>query len=447
MNHPHHERHITDYLRMFYKRRWTALTALLVVFLTGAINSLRTTPIYEASAPLLIEQQARKVTSLDTALSQKDYQDYDFLPTELRILQSRALAKRTVQALGIQATPAALSPGQSGSIGSVIADARATVSQAIKSVIGAPPRIEPPPANETTAEAAAISGFLGGLTVTPLRNTRVVNVAYRSADPEFAARAVNTLAAEYIKQSIELRLASSQEANDWLGKQLEDQRKKVEETEVALQRYRETNNAIATEDKRDIGVQRLADLNGAVTKAKTDRIDREAEYNRLRMLKEDQQALDAFPAILANPYVQQLKTEIANLQRQQSMLAGRYGERHPEMVNAATQLRTAEAKLQTEIDRIVKSVRGDFITAQARERSCRRRSRPRRPRRSQQPEGDSSTARSSAKRTATASSTRTCCSGPRRPASRASSRAATSSIDRPRRSAAEPDLCRRRRAT
>ncbi len=39
------------------------------------------------------------------------------------------------------------------------------------------------------------------------------------------------------------------------------------------------------------------------------------------------------------------------------------------MVNAATQLRTAEAKLQTEIDRIVESVRGDFITAQARERS------------------------------------------------------------------------------
>ncbi len=143
-------------------------------------------------------------------------------------------------------------------------------------------------------------------------------MAYRSADPEFAARAVNMLAAEYIKQSIELRLASSQEANDWLGKQLEDQRKKVEETEVALQRYRETNNAITTEDKRDIVVQRLADLNGAVTKAKTDRIDREAEYNRLRMLKEDQQALDAFPAILANPYVQQLKTEIANLQRQQS---------------------------------------------------------------------------------------------------------------------------------
>jgi polysaccharide biosynthesis transport protein len=369
MNHSH-EHHVTDYIRTFYKRRWTALTALLVVFLTGAIHSLRTTPIYEASAPLLIEQQARKVTSLDTALSQKDYQDYDFLPTELRILQSRALAKRTVQALGVHATPAAASTEQgSGGIGSVIADARAAVSQAVKSMIGAPTRIEPPPANETSAEAAAISGFLGGLTVTPLRNTRVVNVAYRSSDPEFAARAVNTLAAEYIKQSIELRLASSQEANDWLGVQLEDQRKKVEQTESALQHYRETHSAVATEDKRDIVVQRLADLNAAVTKAKTDRIDREAEYNRVLALKEDKQALDAFPAIMANPYVQQLKTEIASLQKQQAQLSARYGERHPEMLNATTQLRTAEAKLQIEIERIVESVRGDFITAQAREKS------------------------------------------------------------------------------
>jgi polysaccharide biosynthesis transport protein len=368
MSQPPHEQHVTDYLRIFYKRRWTAFTALLVVFLTGAINSLRTTPVYEASAPLLIEQQARKVTSIDTALSQKDYQDFDFLPTELRILQSRALAKRTVQALGVQAAapaPAAESTG----ISAAFAGARAALSQAIKSVVGAPPRIEPPPANETSKEAAAISAFLGGLSVTPLRNTRVVNVAYRSSDPEFAARAVNTLAAEYIKQSIELRLAASQEANEWLGKQLEEQRSKVEQTEGALQQYRESHNAITTEDKQDIVVQRLADLNAAETKAKTDRIDREAEYNRLLALKEDQQALDAFPAIMANPYVQQLKTEIANLQKQQSLLSARYGERHPEMVNATTQLHTAEAKLQTEIGRIVEAVRGDFVTAQARERS------------------------------------------------------------------------------
>src|SRR5262245_57549327 len=107
MSHTLHQQHLTDYLRIFYKRRWTALTALLVVFFTGAVNSLRTTPVYEASAPLLIEQSARKITSLDTALDQREYQEFDFLPTELRILQSRALAKRVVDVMGIQqAAPA-----------------------------------------------------------------------------------------------------------------------------------------------------------------------------------------------------------------------------------------------------------------------------------------------------------------------------------------------------
>jgi uncharacterized protein involved in exopolysaccharide biosynthesis len=110
-------------------------------------------------------------------------------------------------------------------------------------------------------------------------------------------------------------------------------------------------------------VQRLADLNGAVTKAKTERIDRESEYNRLLSMKSDRQALEAFPAILSNTYVTQLKTEIANLQRQQAQLAARYGERHPEMVNATTQLKSAEAKLQVEIDSIMESVRGEFLTA------------------------------------------------------------------------------------
>ncbi len=368
MSQSHPDHHISDYLRIFYKRRWTALTAIFVVFVTSAVSSLRTAPVYEASAPLLIEQQARKVTSLDTALEQKGFQEFDFLPTELRILQSRALAKRTVQALGIPFTvppPPAPRAGISGMYDEV----RSTVSQTVKSIVGAPPKVEPPPANETSAEAAVIDGFLGGLIVTPLRNTRVVNVAYRSGDPAFAARAVNTLAAEYIKQSIELRLASSQEANNWLGSQLQEQRNKVEETEGALQRYRETHNSITTEDKRDIVVQRLADLNAAVTKAKTERIDRESAYNRMLAMKDDKNALESFPVILGNTYVTQLKTEIANLQRQQAQLAARYGERHPEMVNATAQLRSAEAKLQTEIDSIVESVRGEFLTAQAREKS------------------------------------------------------------------------------
>ena len=43
------ERHLMDYVRVVYKRRWVAIPVLLAVFTVGAINSYRTTPLYRAS--------------------------------------------------------------------------------------------------------------------------------------------------------------------------------------------------------------------------------------------------------------------------------------------------------------------------------------------------------------------------------------------------------------
>src|SRR6188472_1283648 len=100
----HSPTHIADYLRVLYRRRWTAGLALLVVVAYGAFSTLKKTPIYEASAQILIEKEARRATSLNSVLTQSEgYYDDDFQQTQYRVLQSRALAWRAVQALGLKA--------------------------------------------------------------------------------------------------------------------------------------------------------------------------------------------------------------------------------------------------------------------------------------------------------------------------------------------------------
>ena len=74
---------------------------------------------------------------------------------------------------------------------------------------------------------------------------------------------------------------SSKEASDWLGQRLGEQRKQVEASEQALQQYREQTDSVSLEDKQNIVVQKLADLNAAVTRAKTERIQKEALYNQI----------------------------------------------------------------------------------------------------------------------------------------------------------------------
>ena len=89
----------------------------------GAINSYRTTPLYQASTQILIEKDTPKVGDLSTIFQQSDgwYND-DFYQTQYRILQSRSLARKTAETMKLEQHPAA-SP-RAGGAGAVDAPRR-----------------------------------------------------------------------------------------------------------------------------------------------------------------------------------------------------------------------------------------------------------------------------------------------------------------------------------
>ena len=102
-----------DYVRVLYKRRWMAIPAFLIVFIVGTVNSFRTTPIYEARTQLLIEKDTPKVGTLNTMFQEQDswYND-DFYQTQYRILQSRSLARRTVELMNLAEHPSIAERGR-----------------------------------------------------------------------------------------------------------------------------------------------------------------------------------------------------------------------------------------------------------------------------------------------------------------------------------------------
>src|SRR6185503_8968760 len=182
----------------------------------------------------------------------------------------------------------------------------------------------------------------------------------------------NGLARAYVEQSLEYKYTSSREASDWLGQRLVEQRKQVEASEGALQKYREQNDAVSLEERQNIVVQKLADLNTAVTKAKTERIQKEAAYNQIRSIQHDRVALDTIPTILANQFVQQQKTQLAELQRQQAQLGDKLGDRHPDMVKIQLAIQTVEARIQGEIAKGVQSLKNDYEASMSQEQSLMR---------------------------------------------------------------------------
>ena len=95
-----------DYLRVLYKRRGLAGGAFVLAFLYLATTSLRKTPLYEASTQLLIEKESRGAASSSSVPqdSGPGYDD-DFYQTHYKMLQSRAIAWRTLESLGLATAP------------------------------------------------------------------------------------------------------------------------------------------------------------------------------------------------------------------------------------------------------------------------------------------------------------------------------------------------------
>ena len=354
---------LIQYLQILYRRRHVATAAFLAVVLSIALYTFTAVRIYEGSVRILIERDDLNVVSFQEVLEQSEVTD-DYYETQYRILQSRGLARRTIDALDLWSHPQFNQP------------ARLSVRGVILFPINAaarwfePPRpVEPPDAAETRAQSRVIDRFLNNLGVSAVRYSRLVDASFRSPDPGLASRVANTLADQYIRQAVELRSNTTKEASEFLMQQLAEQRKKVEASEQALQGYRERTGSISLEERQNVVVQRLADLNAAVTKANTARIQKEASYNQVKAALENPAAIDTIPAILSNTFVQQQKSELALLQRQRAQLSEKLGPNHPDMVKVNTAIQIADTRLQAEVAQIVQAMRNDYEAALTEERT------------------------------------------------------------------------------
>jgi exopolysaccharide transport family protein len=375
------EKHVMDYIRVVYRRRWIALPVFLAVFVVGAVNAFRETPIYQARTQLLIQKDAPNVARLDQVFqTENSWYDSDFYQTQLRILQSRSLAHRVIDDLKMWSAPKLGNGPESKasiSVSALLWRGVYGVIDLVQKPFAAPAPPAPaaavaeqaPAQGETPAQSGRIDEFLGGLSVVPVRNSQIVEIRYASSDPIFAAQAANGAAKAYIQQTMEFKFSASKDAADWLSERLAEQRKAVEASESTLQAYKEKNGGVSiTDGASNIVVQRLTELNSALTKAKTERINKEAAYNQLKAA-EAAGNLDSFPTILANEYIQKLRTDLTDLQRQQAQLADRYGERHAEVIKNRTAIQAADAKLRSELSKVVESVHSEYQAALSQEQS------------------------------------------------------------------------------
>jgi len=252
---PESEFNLGEYLAMV-RRHWKLAVVCCALGLAGAgIHYAITPKAYQATTIIQIER--RNLTPLSTSQNPwlENYWNMEFYPTQYELLQSRGLAERVVKSLDLMEDPA-FNPGA----------AREGTNRANAE-------------GDDAVLGSLADGIRGGLSVEPVRNTQLVQLSFRAASPEFAARAANAFAEAYIDMGVEDRYATAGKASTFLSSQIEKLKLEVQDKETQLQAFSRRSDIVSMDPATNVTLKRLEALNGQYIDAKKARIEREAQYH------------------------------------------------------------------------------------------------------------------------------------------------------------------------
>jgi polysaccharide biosynthesis transport protein len=346
MNEPDILHQARQYLAVIHKRRALILTCLVVSLVTAFLYNYTTRPLYMATTQIFIETNTPDIMP-GKELVQSPIGD---LQTEYQLLQGRALAEKAVERLNLQKneefqTGPLMSPWE----------------RIQRRVQGRNPATVVD--NEGIPLLPAVAAFRSRVNVQPLPGNRLVNLRFTAYDPILAADAANTLAQLYIEQALDIRFSTSSDATRWLGERLKEQQEKLEKAERALIEYKERQGQMTG----TLAEQKIGTIDSALMTARTERISKETLAHQAQRLSPND--IQNYPQIASNPNVAHLRSQLVDLQREQTRLSETFGERHPEIVRNKEQIRSVEEKLRSEMASVVRGLESDAQLARQREAS------------------------------------------------------------------------------
>lgn len=293
-------------LKIIKEWRWLILAAALLGLAAGIIITMLTTPLYRSWVTLEVNPPRFEVLADNKGLQDQSVQSWDFIATQVGLLQSRAVAERTAQDMNLASNP-------------TVAGSGGSLEQRIKNA---------------TDEVAS------GLDVVAPEEGTLIRFSYTSPDPQLAANIANGVAESFINAGLQRRFESSAYARQFLERQIAKTRTDLERSERQLAQYAQAQGIItlgggATGDNgspeagNSLQGESLAALNRALADATARRVAAEGAYR----------------AASASGPTSDVTTSTQPLRQSRAALEAEYSEKrtlmkpdHPEMISLRSRI-------------------------------------------------------------------------------------------------------------
>ncbi|HJW41521.1 MAG TPA: exopolysaccharide transport family protein [Rhizomicrobium sp.] len=309
---------------------------------------------YTSSSVVMLDPRKNTIADLSAVLSQLPT-DPASIQNQIQILTSRDLAVEVIAKLKLYDDPE-FNPSLQPSVGGALLAAVDPKNWFADR--------EPLPPDPAVQRDTIVDNFLTHLWAESVGLSTTITVNFSSRDAKKAAAIADAVTQTYVDDLVAAKLRASDATSTWLTQRIRDLGGQVQAQEAAALTYRAQHNLDSSQGGTSLIEAQLGGINGQIVQARADLSAKQAVYNQVQTLMKAGNPAD-ISQIVASPLIIQLRTQQADLLKQEAALAIPYGPKHPKRIAVENQLKDLGQKIDEEGARIASSLASDVAVARA----------------------------------------------------------------------------------
>lgn len=344
---------LVEYWRVLVRHKGTVLLTVILGALVGYLSTVSDTPIYRAHTSLEVlaaNGNPMSMVSMNPMASPYSMDPTLDILTQVQLLQSSSLRAKAIGRMNKH--------GVTSSHPGVEVDRIEEWKKALHLS----------PATQVTW-GSALEMAASSLAVRASGTTRIIDITADSSDPAVAAAFANDLVAEFIDQDMQGRLTDTEHTSDWLVKQLDDLKIKLEKSEDQLQAYANSMGLQMTSGtggkdgvRENVADEKLRQLQTEMLAAQAERIKTQSKYELVSGAP-----LDSLPQVVEDPSLRDFQSKLSELRRQYAELTTTLTPENPKVRKVQAQIEELESTRLRERTDLVKKIENEYKAAERRE--------------------------------------------------------------------------------
>ncbi|HUA21914.1 MAG TPA: polysaccharide biosynthesis tyrosine autokinase [Bryobacteraceae bacterium] len=219
-------------------------------------------------------------------------------------------------------------------------------------------RLHPATQDPVQAAKQGLDVAMATFNARPVTGTRLIELTCDSTSPVIVAQFLNSMAAEFVEDSLTSRMETARKTSEWLAEQLDETKSRVQESEQKFQDFLKASGNMFAGQDAPLDDTKLAQLKGELARIQAERIARQTRYELTQ-----KSPPESLGEILDDSVLRGYQQQLESLKRDKAALETIYQPKYEKVKKLDAQIALLQKSYQNEVTSVVQRIKNDYDAA------------------------------------------------------------------------------------